>query len=169
MDKGVPYDQEDEEGSTEELIAMERTLVLIKPDGVKRRLVGRIFQRFEEKGLRIAALKLMNVSRPMAEEHYSVHRDKPFFRSLVDYITSGPVVAAVLEGSNAIAVVRKMCGATDGSKAEPGTIRGDFSMGIEKNIIHASDSHEAYEHEYRIFFRDEEILNYECGDEHIIY
>lgn len=148
---------------------MERTLILIKPDGVSRRLTSKVFGRFEAKGLKIVALKMLWLDRKRAERHYAVHKEKPFFKDLVEYIVSGPIVAAILEGKDAISVSRLLCGATDGSKAQPGTIRGDFSMSIEKNIIHASDSMESFEYEYPIFFNDEEILTYSYGDENLIY
>ncbi|MFG1449077.1 MAG: nucleoside-diphosphate kinase [Thermoplasmataceae archaeon] len=148
---------------------MEKTLVLLKPDAVKRRLSGEIFSRFEKKGLKIVGLKLMRLTKSQAEKHYSVHKGKPFFNGLVEYITSGPIVAAVLEGENSISITRTLSGATDGSKAAPGTIRGDYSMGIEKNIIHASDSKESFEHEFPIFFSNDEIMEYNCGDEENIF
>ena len=148
---------------------MEKTLVLLKPDAVKRRLSGEIFSRFERKGLKIVGLKLMRLTKSQAEKHYSVHKGKPFFNGLVEYITSGPIVAAVLEGENSISITRTLSGATDGSKAAPGTIRGDYSMGIEKNIIHASDSKESFEHEFPIFFSNDEIMEYNCGDEENIF
>ncbi len=147
---------------------MERTLVLIKPDGVKRRLSGEVIQRFEKKGLKIQALKMLSVTNEMAREHYSVHSDKPFFGELVEYITSSPIIAMILEGRNAISVVRNICGTTDGSKAAPGTIRGDYSNSIQANIVHASDSQESYEHEYRIFFSKGEIFSFDLGDESLI-
>ncbi|WP_297216256.1 nucleoside-diphosphate kinase [Thermoplasma sp.] len=146
----------------------ERTLVLLKPDAVKRRLIGRIISRLEDKGLKVIALKFMQMTKEQAENHYSVHRSKPFFKDLVNYITSGPIVAMILEGPKSIEIVRLMAGSTDGSKAQPGTIRGDFSMGIEKNIIHASDSPEAYSHEMPIFFNENEIVEWSYGDE-VIY
>jgi nucleoside-diphosphate kinase len=139
---------------------MERTLVLIKPDGVKRHLIGNIIARFENKGLKVLSLKLMKVSETKAKEHYSVHSLKPFFEGLVSYLTSGPIVAIILEGDNAIISCRNIAGATDGSKAAAGTIRGDFSLNIEENIVHASDSQEAYNHEYKIFFNENEIMDY---------
>ena len=139
---------------------MERTLILIKPDGVKRHIIGNIITRFENKGLKVLSLKLMKVSEAKAKEHYSVHSLKPFFESLVNYLTSGPIVAIILEGDNAILSCRNIAGATDGSKAAPGTIRGDFSLNIEENIVHASDSQEAYNHEYKIFFNENEIMDY---------
>ena len=139
---------------------MERTLVLIKPDGVKRHLSGNIIERFENKGLKIVSLKLMKVSDDKARQHYSVHSMKPFFEGLVSYLTSGPIVALILEGDNAIISCRNLAGATDGSAAAAGTIRGDFSLNIEENIVHASDSPESFNHEYKIFFNENEIMDY---------
>ncbi len=147
---------------------MERTLVLIKPDGIKRRLAGEIISRFEHKGLRLIAVKMLKLDRKKAEMHYSVHRDKPFFGELVSYITSDPIIAIVLEGRSVISVVRNMAGSTDGSKASPGTIRGDFANSIQMNIVHASDSPEAYEKEVTIFFNPEEIHDFKYGDEGLI-
>jgi len=147
---------------------MERTLVLIKPDGIKRRLSGEIISRFEHKGLKILGLKLLKLDTKRAETHYAVHRDKPFFNDLVSYITSDPIIAMVLEGRSVISVVRGMAGSTDGSKAVPGTIRGDFANSIQMNIVHASDSQESYEKEVAIFFNHEEILSFEYGDEGLI-
>lgn len=138
----------------------ERTLVLVKPDGVQRLLTGRILARYEERGLRIAGLKLMHVSRDLAERHYAVHREKPFFRGLVDFITSAPLVAAVLEGPNAIAVVRAMNGATRPHEAAPGTIRGDFALETAQNLVHASDSPETSEAEVALWFDRSELLDY---------
>lgn len=146
----------------------EKTLILIKPDGVKRRLSGRILQRFEDKGMKIVASRMLTMTKEQAEAHYSVHKDKPFFGDLVNYICSGPIIAFVFEGKDSISVSRKLCGATDGSKAEPGTIRGDFSSGIEKNIIHASDSQESFDHECPIFFDAKEIQEFNYGDESLI-
>ncbi len=137
---------------------MERTLILIKPDGVSRKLVGNVISRFENKGLKLIAMKLMKVTKEKAELHYSVHSLKPFFSGLVSYLTSGPVVAMIWEGENAIFSCRNICGSTDGSKASPGTIRGDFSLNIEENIVHASDSQDSYLHEYPIFFNNSEIM-----------
>ncbi len=147
---------------------MERTLILVKPDGVKRRLVGEIIGRMERKGLKILAAKMIHMTEPMAQKHYEVHKGKPFYNDLVKYITSGPIVAAILEGSNAIQAVRLMAGSTDGSKAQAGTIRGDFATGIERNIIHASDSVESYNHEYPIFFKQDEIHEFSYGDENLV-
>jgi len=139
---------------------IERTLVLIKPDGVQRLLAGRILARYEERGLRLVGLKLMSVSRELAERHYAVHSAKPFFRGLVDFITSGPLVAAVLEGPNAIVVVRAMNGATRPNEAAPGTIRGDFALETAHNLVHASDSAENAADEVAMWFRAEELLEY---------
>ncbi|EQB69571.1 nucleoside-diphosphate kinase [Cuniculiplasma divulgatum] len=148
-------------------MAAEKTLILIKPDGVKRRLSGEVIKRLEQKGINIKGLKLMKLSKEKAEKHYSVHKDKPFFNDLVSYITSGPIIAILAEGNSAISVVRGLVGATDGSKASPGTIRGDFSISIDKNIIHASDSVESFNHEYPIFFNSSEILDFTYGDENL--
>ena len=138
----------------------ERTLVLIKPDGVQRLLAGRILARYEERGLRLVGLKLMTVSRDLAERHYAVHGAKPFFGGLVDFITSGPLVAAVLEGPNAIAVVRTMNGATRPHEAAPGTIRGDFALETAQNLVHASDSVETADAEIALWFTSGELLEY---------
>ena len=135
-----------------------RTFVMIKPDGVSRGLVGDIISRFEKKGLKIIALKMLKLSRERAEQLYSIHKGKPFFNELVEFVTSGPVVAMILEGDSAIDVVRTIIGPTDGRKAPPGTIRGDYALSISKNVIHASDSEESYEREYPIFFSENEIL-----------
>ncbi len=143
----------------------QRTLVLLKPDAVNRRLMGEIISRFERKGLKVAAMKMLWMSREMAERHYEVHRDKPFYESLIDYITSGPIVAMVLEGENAIQVVRNLMGKTNGAEASPGTIRGDFSMSIQNNLVHGSDSEESAAREIPIFFSPEEILDYRLVDE----
>jgi nucleoside-diphosphate kinase len=131
---------------------VETTLVLIKPDGVQRRLVGRILSRFEEKGLQIVGLRLARLDRPLLERHYAAHRGKPFYEGLVTYMASSPVVALALRGRNAVAVVRKMMGATFGSKAEPGTIRGDLAISDGFNLVHGSDSAEAAAKELDLFF-----------------
>lgn len=148
---------------------MERTLIILKPDSLQRGLAGRIITRFEEKGFQFAALKLMRVSRELAEKHYAVHKEKPFYPRLIEYITSSPVVVAVLQGNNAIAVSRKMMGATFGSKAEPGTIRGDFGMSNSFNLIHGSDSPDAAQFEIGLYFRPDELLAYERASERWIY
>jgi nucleoside-diphosphate kinase len=139
----------------------ERTLVLIKPDGVQRLLVGRILARFEERGLKLVALKLMRVDHALAERHYAVHREKPFFKGLVEFITSAPLVAAVLEGPNAIAVVRAMNGATRPHEAAPGTIRGDLAVETAQNLVHASDSAETAAAELALWFAPGELLEYD--------
>ena len=139
----------------------ERTLVLIKPDGVQRLLAGRIIARFEERGLKIVGLKLMRVDRALAERHYDVHREKPFFGGLVDFITSSPLVALVLEGPNAIAVVRTMVGATRPNEAAPGTIRGDLALETAQNLIHASDGPETAAAELALWFAPAELVDYE--------
>ena len=139
----------------------ERTLVLIKPDGVQRLLAGRILARYEERGLKLAGLKLIHVDRDLAERHYAVHREKPFFGSLVDFITSAPLVAAVLEGPNAIAIVRAMNGATRPNEAAPGTIRGDFALETAQNLVHASDSAENAADEIALWFAPAELFEYD--------
>lgn len=138
----------------------ERTLVLVKPDGVQRLLVGRIMARYEERGLRIVGLKLVKVDRELAERHYAVHKGKPFFAGLVDFITSGPLVAVALEGPNAIAMVRTMNGATKPVDAVPGTIRGDLAVEMGQNLVHASDSPESAATELGIWFSAAELVSY---------
>lgn len=138
---------------------MERTLVLIKPDGVRRGLVGEIIRRFESRTLNIKALKIVKPSRELVERHYEVHRGKPFFEATVEFMTSGPVVAAVFEGDNAVSIVRKMMGALDPLQAEPGTIRGDFTLSTRENLVHGSDSVERAKDEIAIWFDPDEILD----------
>ncbi len=137
---------------------VERTLIVIKPDAVRRGLVGEIISRFERKGFKLRALKMLWMTREQAEQFYEVHRGKPFYEELVKFITSGPVVAAIIEGESAISVTRLMIGATDSRKAQPGTIRGDYSLSILENIIHASDSEESFYKEYKVLFNDLEIV-----------
>lgn len=139
----------------------ERTLVLIKPDGVQRLLVGRILGRFEERGLRLVGLKLVHIDRPFAERHYAVHRGKPFFEGLIDFITSGPLVAMALDGPNAIAMVRSMVGATRPHEAAAGTIRGDLAVETAQNLVHASDGVETAAAELALWFAPAELLDYE--------
>jgi len=139
---------------------VERTLVLLKPDAVARGLCGEIVSRFEKKGLRLAAMKLMKVDEDLAKRHYAMHEGKPFFQSLIEYITALPIVAMVLEGPNAIATVRTIMGATDPAKAAPGTIRGDFGLDISNNLVHGSDSEESAKREIALFFKEEEILSW---------
>jgi nucleoside-diphosphate kinase len=139
----------------------ERTLVLVKPDGVQRLLTGRILARYEERGLKVVGLKLVQVDRDLAERHYAVHREKPFFGGLVDFITSGPLVALALEGPSAIGVVRAINGATRPHEAAPGTIRGDFALETAQNIVHASDSAETAAFELDLWFTADELHDYE--------
>ncbi|MDQ3553526.1 MAG: nucleoside-diphosphate kinase [Chloroflexota bacterium] len=138
----------------------EKTLILIKPDGVQRLLVGRILERYEQRGLRIVGLKLVAVDRDLAESHYDAHREKPFFAGLVEFIISSPLVAIALEGLNAIAVCRAINGATRPHEAAPGTIRGDFALETGQNLVHASDSTENAEAELALWFRPEELVSY---------
>ena len=140
---------------------MERSLILIKPDGVQRGLTGEIISRFEQRGLKIAALKLIQMDRALAQKHYAVHQGKPFFNDLVKFITSSPIVAAVLEGNRAVEIIRQTMGSTDAAKAAPGTIRGDFGIDLQLNLVHGSDSLENAANEISIFFKPEEILSYE--------
>ncbi len=140
---------------------MERTLVLVKPDAVQRGLVGNIISRLEGAGLKLVALRMLQMDREMAERHYSVHQGKPFFERLVRFITSGPLVAAVFEGPQAVGVVRKLMGETDPSRAAPGTIRGDLALKSERNVVHGSDSVENAGQEISLFFLPEEVLSYE--------
>jgi nucleoside-diphosphate kinase len=139
---------------------LQRTLVLVKPDGVQRALVGKILARFEERGLKIVGLKIVPVSRELAEKHYAVHKGKFFYEGLVSYITSSPVVALALEGHEAIAVVRAMVGATRPWEAAAGTIRGDYAMMGLRNLIHASDAEETAKSEIALWFKPEELANY---------
>ena len=139
---------------------MDRTYVMIKPDGVQRNLMGEIIARFEKRGVKIAALKMLRISRALAEEHYGEHKGKPFFGPLVDFITSGPVVAMVLEGKEVVGTVRDMMGATNPLKAAPGTIRGHFGMDVGRNVVHGSDSPESAAREINLFFAPEEIIDY---------
>jgi nucleoside-diphosphate kinase len=138
----------------------ERTLVLVKPDGVQRLLVGRILGRFEERGLKVVGLKLVQIDRPLAEQHYAVHRGKPFFEGLLDFITSGPLVAVALEGPNAIGAVRMMVGATRPHEAAAGTIRGDLAVETAQNLVHASDGPETATAELALWFKPGELLEY---------
>ncbi|MDX2200786.1 MAG: nucleoside-diphosphate kinase [Phycisphaerae bacterium] len=144
---------------------MERTLIIFKPDCVQRMLVGQILARFEAKGLRIAAMKLQHSQRPQVEQHYAVHRERPFFKDLVGFMTSGPVIIAVLEGPRAIQIVRTMLGATNGAEAAPGTIRGDFGMDKQYNLVHASDGPETASIEIGLFFKPEELVSYSRAGE----
>jgi len=139
---------------------MEKSLILVKPDGVERGLTGAIINRLEALGLKLTAIRMLQADRELAERHYAVHRDKPFFVDLVNYITSSPIVAAVFEGEDVVGRIRKACGATDPAKSEKGTIRGDFGLDIGRNTIHASDSPETAAIEVETFFNAEDMFNY---------
>lgn len=139
---------------------MERTLVLIKPDAVERNLTGTLISRFEGLELKLVALRMLQLDKELAQRHYAVHRDKPFFDRLVDYITSGPIAAMVFEGDNAVEILRKALGATDPAEAEAGTIRADFGLDIERNTVHGSDSVETAEMEIKLYFAENEIVSY---------
>jgi nucleoside-diphosphate kinase len=143
---------------------VQKTLILFKPDCVQRRLVGTLIQRFEQKGLRLAGLKLVQASRELAEKHYAVHKGKPFYESLLQFLTMGPTVALVLEGREAVAVARAMMGPTDGTKAPPATIRGDFGLSVQNNLVHGSDSAENAQLEIGLWFKPEELVSYQPVD-----
>jgi len=140
---------------------LERTFLMIKPDGVQRNLVGEIIQRLETKGFTLVGLKLMSVSRELAEQHYAVHKDKGFFAGLIEFITSGPVVAMVWEGEGIIASARKIIGATNPLSAEPGTIRGDFGVTVGRNLIHGSDGPDTAKEEIKLWFKEEELVSWQ--------
>ena len=140
---------------------MERTLVIIKPDAVQRALIGDIIARFEKRGLRVSAMKMMWIEEPLARQHYGIHEGKPFFEPLIQYITSSPVVVMALEGKNAIEVVRRTMGATNPAEAAPGTIRADLSLEVGRNLVHGSDGTDSAANELALFFAEEEIVTYE--------
>ena len=144
---------------------MQQTLILLKPDAVQRRLVGQITARFEAKGLRLAGLKLVACPKELAEKHYAVHKGKPFYDSLLGFLTSGPTVAMVWEGREAVAVCRNLIGVTDGAKATPGTVRGDFAISVQNNLVHGSDSAENAATEIALWFRPDELVGYELADQ----
>lgn len=148
---------------------MERTFVMVKPDGVQRGLIGEIIKRFEKRGIKIVATKLIHISKELAKEHYKEHIGKKFYETLVNYITSGPCVPMVVEGKNAINMVRTIVGATNPQDAETGTIRGDFGQEIGRNIIHASDSPISAKREISLFFNDNEFVEYQKVDEKWIF
>ena len=148
---------------------MERTLVLLKPDAVQRGLAGRILARFEEKGLKLIGLKLRQFPEATIREHYDVHKERPFYPKLVEYMTSGAVVALALEGLDAIAVVRRMVGATNSREADPGTIRGDFGMSGGYNMIHGSDGPESAQRELALWFAPSEIFDYKKASDQWVY
>jgi len=140
---------------------LERTLIIVKPDGIQRSLAGQVLGRLEARGLRFAGLKLMRISRELASRHYAEHQGKPFYEGLVEFITSGPVIVGVVEGPNAISITRTTMGATNPANAAPGTIRGDFAVSMSYNIIHGSDSPESAQREIALFFSPEELVTYE--------
>lgn len=143
---------------------MQKTLILLKPDAVQRRLVGEVTARFERKGLRLVALRLVQSSRELAEKHYAVHKGKPFYESLLSFLSSGPTVAMVWEGREAVAVCRTLMGVTDGAKSPPGTIRGDFGLSVQNNLVHGSDSPENAEIEIGLWFKPEDLVPYTLPD-----
>ena len=139
---------------------MEKSLVLIKPDAMQRGLASTIISRLEEQGLKLVALKMLHMDESLAKRHYAIHADKPFFEELINYITSTPIIAVIFEGEGAVEVIRKIMGATDPAKAEAGTIRADFGLDIQRNVVHGSDSIETAEKEIKLFFNEDEIFNY---------
>ena len=148
---------------------IQKSFVMMKPDAVQRRLMGKILSRFEEKGLQIVAVKLMQIDEELAKTHYGEHAEKPFFPGLVEYITSSPALAMVIEGEEAITTIRKLVGATNPLEADLGTIRGDYGMDTGRNIIHASDSPASAEREIGLFFNEDEICDYQIVDNNLIY
>ena len=148
---------------------MEQTLIIIKPEGIQRSLIGTIITRLEQRGLKFIALKLMRITPELAEQHYGVHKGKPFYTGLVKHITSGPVVVGVVEGPKAISVVRTTMGATNAAEAIPGTIRGDYALEIGYNIIHGSDGPETATQEINLFFKPEELLSYTLVADQWVY
>ena len=148
---------------------MERTFIMVKPDGVQRGLIGEIVNRFEQKGFKLVGAKLMQISTSLAEQHYGEHKERPFFGELVEFITSGPVFAMVWEGEDVISISRNMIGATKPQEATPGSIRGDYAVTVGKNIIHGSDSPESAKREINLFFKEEELIDYTKQDNDWIY
>jgi len=148
---------------------VERTLVIIKPDGVQRGLIGRIIARFERRGLRIAGMKLMQIDEALAGRHYAIHKGKPFYEPLIRYITSSPVVVMVLEGNDAIEIARRTMGATKPAEAAPGTIRADFGLEIGRNLVHGSDGPDTAAFEVPLFFAEDELLSYERDTDRWIF
>ncbi|KZX17152.1 nucleoside diphosphate kinase [Methanobrevibacter cuticularis] len=148
---------------------MEQSFVMMKPDVAQRRLLGKILTRFEEKGLQLVAMKLLQIDESLAKEHYGEHAEKPFFNDLVSYITSSPSLAMVIKGDDAISLIRKIVGATNPKEADLGTIRGDFAMDMGRNVIHASDAPESAKREIALFFDDDEICDYQMVDDSWIY
>ncbi len=148
---------------------MEKTLIIIKPDALQRQLAGKIISEFEQKGLKIVAMKMMQLNRDICEKHYAHLRDKPFFNSIVSFMTSTPVMLMVLEGKEAVETVRKLIGITNSRQADPGSLRGRYGMSVSSNLVHASDSKESAEREIALFFKKEEIYHYELLLEKVIY
>ncbi len=148
---------------------IERSFVMVKPDAVKRRLIGEIISRLEKVGLRIVAMRMLQLTKAMAEEHYAIHKDKPFFDGLVKFISSGPVVAMVVEGKDAVKRVRKLAGATKPTEADVGTMRGDLAMEIGRNVVHAADSPENAKIEYSIYFKESDFVKNPMLDEDWVY
>lgn len=145
----------------------EKSLVIIKPDAVQRRIAGKIISRIEEKGLKITAMKMKNLEKTILEKHYSEHKGKPFYNTLTEFMTTGPCILLLVEGFEAVSVVRKIVGATNGREAEPGTIRGDYSMSKQNNLIHASADKKASEKETELFFKAEERAKYSVEEKYI--
>lgn len=143
----------------------ERTLIAVKPDGVQRRLIGRIIQRFEQRGFKLVGLKMLQVSEDLLSQHYCQLTKKPFYPDLLDYMTSGPVVAMVWEGQNVVQSSRMMVGNTNPAQAQAGTVRGDFSLDVSRNVVHASDSVEGAQREIQLWFQGKELLNWSCFDQ----
>jgi len=148
---------------------MERTLIIIKPDAVQRGLIGKIITRFERRGLRIAGMKLIHIEKSLAQRHYAIHEGKPFYEPLIEYITSSPVVVMVLEGNDAIDIVRRTMGATNPAEATPGTIRADFGLEIGRNLVHGSDGPDTAKSEVSLFFDEDEILSYDRNNDPWIF
>ena len=148
---------------------MERTLVIIKPDGIKRRLVGEVISRFEKRGLKLAAIKMLWLSEDRAQQLYAPHEGKEYYQGLVDFMTSGPIISVAVEGKSAIKIVRNMVGALNPEEAMPGSIRGDYSMDMRHNVIHASDSRESAFRELAVFFEDGDYMEYRTSDEDVLY
>ena len=148
---------------------IERSFVMVKPDAVKRRLIGEVISRLEKVGLRIVAMRMLQLTKAMADEHYAIHKDKPFFDGLVKFISSGPVVAMVVEGKDAVKRVRKLAGATKPMEAEVGTMRGDLAMEIGRNVVHAADSPENAKIEYSIYFKESDFVKNPMLDEDWVY
>jgi nucleoside-diphosphate kinase len=148
---------------------LEKSFVMVKPDGVQRNLIGEIISRFENKGLQLVALKLMQIHPELASNHYGEHKGKPFYNDLIEFITSGPVVAMVWQGLNAVSVIRAMMGKTNPAEAAPGTIRGDLALFMGNNVVHGSDSNESAQREISIFFKPDELVSYTSAGDTWVY